>query len=187
MELESLLDGCRRGDAKAQQMLYKSFASRMFAVCLRYARDRDEAQDFLQEGFVKAFLHIQSFNNQGSFEGWLRRIVVRTAIDQLRRQKNFRLQLSIDEPDAMQLPDMAISDSLSLEYLQGIVQDLPTGYRLVFNLFAIEGYSHREVAEQLGITEATSRSQYTRAKVALQRRIHEDSLEKTAPLRTRAV
>lgn len=187
MEIQALIESCCKGDTRAQKALYKAFAPRMYAVCLRYARDRDEAQDFLQEGFIKAFTHIGSFNGQGSFEGWLRRIVVRTAIDQLRRQKNIRQQLSIDEPDAMELPDTAISDELSLEYLQRIVQELPAGYRIVFNLFAIEGYSHREIGEQLGITEATSRSQYTRAKAALQRRIYEDNLEKFATVRARAV
>lgn len=149
----------------------------MFGVCLRYARDRAEAEDLLQEGFVKIFERINQFDGKGSLEGWIRRVMVHNAIDWVRKQRYIRQETELDA--AFGTPCDELPDSLSLEYLYQIVQDLPPGYRVVFNLFAIEGYSHAEIAERLGVTESSSRSQYTRAKAALQKRIHEDHLDQS--------
>lgn len=147
----------------------------MFGVCLRYARDRSEAEDLLQEGFVKIFEKIGQYDGKGSLEGWIRRVMVHNAIDWLRKQRHIRMETELDAADGTLADDLP--DSLSLEYLYKIVQELPPGYRMVFNLFAIEGYSHAEIAERIGVTESSSRSQYTRAKAALQKRIHEDHMD----------
>lgn len=154
----------------------------MYAVCLRYARDRDEAQDILQEGFVRVFERITQFEGRGSLEGWIRRIVVHTAIDLIRKQRHIREELALTDAHIEDAGTEEMPDHVSLEYLFKIIQDLPAGYRIVFNLFAIEGFSHAEIGEQLGITESSSRSQFTRAKAALQKRIHEDSMEKYLPV-----
>ena len=130
-----LIEGCRKGERRAQKELYDAYSRKMMGVCLRYVNDREMARDLLQDGFVKIFTSMDSYTGSGSFEGWMRKIFVNCA----------------------------------LEYL---VKELPVGFRTVFNMFAIEGYSHKEISEMLNITESTSRSQYTRAKQLLQRRIN---------------
>jgi len=173
---KQLIKACMRGDSAAQRELYERYAPKMMGVCMRYARDEAEAEDILQESFIKIFQHIKKYNFQGSWEGWLRRIVINTAIDHLRRQKHTQYQLSIEQDQVKEVAASEV-DQLELEYLYQIIQELPAGYRLVFNLYAIEGYAHKEIAEQLSISESTSRSQYTRARAILMQRIREDRME----------
>lgn len=168
--IDSLLDGCKKGERKAQEMLYKTLASRMMGVCTRYAKDRYEAEDILQVGFVKVFQKISDFRSDGSFEGWIRRIMVNTAIETYR--KNLRSLNVVDIDEVYDLPQSTFDMSgLELKDLMKLVQKLSTGYRMVFNMYVIEGYSHREIADQLGITEGASKSQLSRARAILKDKI----------------
>ena len=164
--VEELLDGCRRGDRRKQELLYKQTASKMLGVCMRYARDKYEAEDILQMGFVKVFQKINEFKEQGSFEGWIRRIMVNTAIEVFR--KNQRLLNVVDIDEVFDVPqEMFDMNKLETEDLLRLIRHLSGGYKLVFNLYAIEGYSHKEIAEKLGITEGASKSQLSRARTVL--------------------
>ncbi len=160
---EELIRGSLRGEAHCQKLLYDRFAGRMYAVCLRYARARADAADILQEGFVKVFTKLNQYGFQGSFEGWIRKIMVNTALRQYQRQR-----FEFEQTGTDNLPERSVdADAIALlgeEELLKIIAQLPEGYRIVFNLAAIEGYSHAEVAEQLGIQESTSRSQLTKAR-----------------------
>jgi RNA polymerase sigma factor (sigma-70 family) len=158
-----LIRGCLRGKVQCQRQLYERFAGKMYAVCLRYARSPSDAADILQEGFVKVFTKIDQFQFQGSFEGWIRRIMVNTALRTYQRQR-FEFESNGYErlPDVPVDPD-AIAMLSESELLQ-LISGLPEGYRVVFNMVAVEGYSHAEVAELLGIQESTSRSQLTKAR-----------------------
>ena len=160
---ESIIRGCLRGSAQSQKHLYERYAGKMYAVCLRYARSQADAADILQEGFVKVFTKIEQFNFQGSFEGWVRRIMVNTALRAYQRQR-----FDFEQSGYERLPDMPVDPdalaTLSEKELLVLIAKLPDGYRVVFNLVAIEGYSHAEAAEVLGIQESTSRSQLTKAR-----------------------
>lgn len=170
-----LVRACLANDAASQEQLYKRYARRMYVVCLRYARNDLEAQDLLQEGFIRVFDKLNTFRLQGSLEGWIRRIMVTTAIN-LYRRKSYQLERSGLE----HLPDSPVAsealEQLGEKELLALVADLPDGYRLVFNLYAIEGYDHSEIAEQLGIGESTSRSQLAKARKMLQLKINELTL-----------
>lgn len=169
---EKLLQSCRKGDRSAQRKLYDVLASKMFAVCLRYMGRRDYAEDVMQDGFVTLFSHLESYSGTGSFEGWARKIFVNTALMELR--KNDALKMSEDIDVASGLPsgkaDSQVSQ-LGYKDLMTLVTALPDGYRTVFNMYAIEGYSHKEIAEALGISEVTSRSQLNRARAILKEKI----------------
>lgn len=141
-------------------------------VCLRYVDDRETARDLLQDGFVKVFTGLDSYSGSGSFEGWMRRIFVNCALEYLRRSDVLREATDLENTAELIHPDSSAISDLSAAELMRLVSELPTGFRTVFNMFAIEGYSHKEIGEMLGITESTSRSQYTRAKQLLQRRIN---------------
>lgn len=163
MNEQELIQGCLRGSAQYQRQLYEQFAGKMYAVCLRYARTSSDAADILQEGFVKVFTKLEQFQFQGSFEGWIRRIMINTALRAYQRQR-FEFESSGYEnlPESPVDPDaLAI---LSEAELLRLINRLPDGYRVVFNLVAIEGFSHAEVAGMLGIQESTSRSQLTKAR-----------------------
>ncbi|MBK6932037.1 MAG: RNA polymerase sigma factor [Saprospirales bacterium] len=163
MNEQELIQGCLRGSAQYQRQLYEQFAGKMYAVCLRYARTSSDAADILQEGFVKVFTKLEQFHFQGSFEGWIRRIMINTALRAYQRQR-FEFESSGYEnlPESPVDPDaLAI---LSEAELLRLINRLPDGYRVVFNLVAIEGFSHAEVAGMLGIQESTSRSQLTKAR-----------------------
>ncbi|WP_407428093.1 RNA polymerase sigma factor [Arcticibacter sp.] len=165
-----LLDGCRRGDPKTQKLLYQVLASKMLGVCARYARNSYEAEEMLQLGFIKVFRKINDFREEGSFEGWIRRVMVNTAIEVYRKeQKSLHLVDLSDVHDAPQ--QMFGMDGLEVKDLLAMVQELSAGYRLVFNLYAIEGYSHKEIAQRLGITEGASKSQLSRARVVLKEKL----------------
>jgi RNA polymerase sigma factor (sigma-70 family) len=168
--IDSLLEGCRKGDRKAQESLYKTLASRMMGVCMRYAKDSYEAEDVLQMGFVKVFQKVSEFRGEGSFEGWIRRIMVNTAIESYR--KNLRNLNLVDIDEVYDQPQSTFDMSgLELKDLLKLVQKLSNGYRLVFNMYVIEGYSHKEIAGQLGITEGASKSQLSRARAILKEKI----------------
>ena len=173
---QRLIQGCQKGQASAQRALYDRFAPKMLAVCYRYARDRDDAEDMLQEGFIKVFQKIGRYDERGSLEGWIRRIMVNTAIDHLRRQKNHQQNLEINEAVTEEVAETAL-DHLEAEFLMELIQTMPEGYRVIFNLYAIEGYSHAEIAERLSVSESTSRSQYTRARSWLKKRVREAYME----------
>lgn len=165
-----IIRGCIAGDNRMQEVLYRKYSARMYAVCLRYAGSADDAKDFLQEGFVKVYRNLERFRAEGSFEGWMRRIFVRTAIEQLRARRLQTTPLPEGQDTGGETGWNAL-DGLALEDLMRMIRSLPDGYRTVFNLYAVEGYSHREIGEMLGISEGTSKSQLARARKALQEMI----------------
>ncbi|WP_423149107.1 RNA polymerase sigma factor [Rubrolithibacter danxiaensis] len=177
--IDDLLDGCKRADRKHQELLYRMLASKMLGVCMRYAKDRFEAEDMLQLGFVKVFQKVNEFRGEGSFEGWIRRIMVNSAIEIFRKNQRMLSVVDIDEVhDAPQ--SMFDMKGLEVKDLLNLVQQLAPGYRLVFNMYIIEGYSHQEIAEQLGISEGASKSQLSRARAILKEKIMKMEGEKYA-------
>lgn len=171
MSEEELIAGCRKGDRRAQRELYDTYSRKMMGVCLRYVSDRETARDLLQDGFVKVFTSLDTFAGAGSFEGWIRRIFVNCALEYLRKSDVLRESTDLDSTAELTQPEESVLSAISASELMNLVRSLPAGFRAVFNLFAIEGYSHREIAGLLHITESTSRSQYTRAKQLLQKKI----------------
>lgn len=162
-----IIKGCIKNERQSQKMLYEHFAGKMLAVCMRYAKDRAEAEDMLQEGFLKVFQSIGNFKNEGSFEGWVRRIMVYNAINHFKhRSRKFKEDLDVQDYDAPFQDD--IIAKISAKEILALVQHLPEGYRVIFNLYAVEGYTHKEISEKLGIAIGTSKSQYSRAKLHLQ-------------------
>ncbi|MEW6470097.1 MAG: RNA polymerase sigma factor [Bacteroidota bacterium] len=166
---EELVKGCVENNPLAQKLLYERFSRKMMGVCLRYADSRDEAEDILQNAFIKIFENIETFKGSGSLEGWIRRIMVNTALNNYRQNKASRQKVDLDSVEYMLPGDHQVSNSLDAKELLKLIQTLPAGFRTVFNLFAIEGYSHKEIAEQLNISEGTSKSQYSRARAYLQK------------------
>ena len=164
-----LLDQCLLKEPRGQEALYKANASRMYGICLRYAGNRMEAEDMLQEGFIKVFQNLSNLHSREAFDGWIYKIMVNTAINYYTKQLKFQNEINIkfETPDAT-IPEDALS-KLSYNELLRILQGLPTGYRTVFNLHVIEGYSHREIGELLGISENTSKSQLLRAKASMRK------------------
>ncbi|MEJ6979858.1 sigma-70 family RNA polymerase sigma factor [Pedobacter sp. P351] len=183
LSVEDLLEGCRRSDHRTQELLYKSLASKMLGVCMRYARDQFEAEDMLQTGFVKVFKKVNEFRGEGSFEGWIRRIMVNTAIESYR--KNQRMMNLVDIEEVYDAPQVTFDmNRLEVDDLMNLIQQLSSGYKLVFNLYAIEGYSHKEIADQLGITEGASKSQLSRARAILRDKLSKlDDLSNLNPAR----
>lgn len=155
-----------------QEELYQRFSPRMYAVCLRYAGNAEEAQDILQEGFIKVFNKLKSFRGEGSFEGWIRRIFVNTAIEHFRR-KRYLQPVTDKEENTIEGNYLSALDDLAEKDILALVQQLSPGYRTVFNMYVIEGYSHKEIADMLNISEGTSKSQLSRAKVILQDMVKE--------------
>ena len=166
---EELVKGCINKKPIAQKHLYERFSRKMFGVCLRYTDDRDEAEDILQNGFIKVFENIETFKASGSLEGWVRRIMVNTALNHYRQNKASRMKVDLDSVEYMLEGSDQIDGALNIKELLKVIQTMPAGFRAVFNMFAIEGYSHKEIAEQLNISEGTSKSQYSRARAYLQR------------------
>lgn len=171
MDEQSLIERCLKGDAIAQRTLFEKFAPKMLAVCIRYMKAQDEAEDVLQEGFIKVFTKLKDYNSSGSIEGWIRRIVVNTALDQIRKNQKFMKDTPLDEVTFKLDNNHSIIEDLNVQSLMKLVQEMPTGYRTIFNLYAIEGYSHKEIGELLGISENTSKSQYSRARTYLQQEL----------------
>jgi len=168
MTEEALLHGCLNNDASAQRELYHKYSSKMLAVCYRYAHNREDAEDMLQEGFIKVFLQIHTFENRGAFEGWIRRIVVHTCINILKKNKKFNESVDIIHATGIQVREESVPAIVQAKQVVECIRLLPIGYRTVLNLYAVEGYSHREISNMLDIEESTSRSQYTRAKAMLE-------------------
>jgi RNA polymerase sigma factor (sigma-70 family) len=164
---ESLIEGCIRGKRDCQEQLYRFYSPKMFGICLRYASDYHMAEDILQEGFIKIFMNIDRYKGSGSFEGWLKRIFINTAIEQFR--KTFRFDEYGATGESEELKTENAWQKLSSQDLLAMVQKLSPGYRTVFNMYAIEGYSHKEISELLNISEGTSKSQLARARVLLQK------------------
>jgi RNA polymerase sigma factor (sigma-70 family) len=162
-----LIEGCITGDRKMQRELYNRFASKMYGVCLRYAGNGEEAEDILQEGFIKVYNKIGSFKGTGSLEGWIRRIFVNTAIEHFRR-KAYLQPITEREENSLETKYLSILDDLAERDIIQLIQQLSPGYRTVFNMYVVEGYTHKEIAEALGISEGTSKSQLSRAKSILQ-------------------
>jgi RNA polymerase sigma factor (sigma-70 family) len=163
-----LIEGCRRQDRQAQKHLYDQYASKFYALCCRYIKDKMEAEDVLITAFTKILNRIDQYTGEGNFEGWMRKVVVNDALSYLRKHKNMYLETDISAADYE--PDYdKLENQLEAEDLLKMIESLPTGYRIVFNLYAIEGYSHKEIGEQLGISENTSKSQLSRARAALQK------------------
>ena len=165
--IDEIIKGCVDGKRLAQNELYKKFASKMYAVCVRYSKDSTEAEDVMQDGFVKVFQHIHNFKNEGSFEGWIRRIMVNTALEKFRKKNHLYPVGEIFEV-AKDLKHEDVEQNIHVDELMSIINKLSPGYRMVFNLYAIEGYSHKEIGDQLGISEGTSKSQLARARAVLQ-------------------
>lgn len=168
MTEEVLLQGCQQNDAFAQQELYARFSPKMLSVCYRYAKTREDAEDMLQEGFIKVFTQIKQFEGRGSLEGWILRIIVHTCINHLKKNKKFNDNVDILFAGNISVKEENIPAVLQAKQVVECIRTLPIGYRTVLNLYAIEGYSHKEIASMLDIEESTSRSQYTRARNMLE-------------------
>jgi RNA polymerase sigma-70 factor (ECF subfamily) len=165
-----LIHGCLNKDRKMQEMLYHRFSSKMYAVCLRYCKDAEDAQDLLQDGFIKIFKNLEKFRGDGSFEGWIRRIFVNTSIEHFRKSIK-KIAASDTQGIIIEDPSWNALDDLAEKDIIAVIQELSPGYRQVFNMYVIEGYSHRDIAEILGISEGTSKSQLARAKGILKKRV----------------
>lgn len=177
--LEELIRKCMKGNRIAQKRIYELFSSKMYVVCLRYANSTDEATDFLQEGFIRAFQKIDSFNFKGSFEGWLRRVLVNVAIRANQTNKKYNFTQSIDEYSGLANQSNEpthetenLFSELSLNDLLECIQKLPKGYQTIFNMYVLDEYSHAEIAKELGITVNTSKSQLMRARKQLQQIVY---------------
>lgn len=158
---------CLKGDQRAQKALFEKFSGKMMSVCMRYAGERQRAEDMLQDGFVKVFQHLNKFRGQGSFEGWIRRTVMNTALDHLRKETKLAVDVDISEAEYLAGDKESSVGRLRVEEMMQIIAKMPVGYRTVFNMYAIEGYSHQEIAEALGVTESTSKTQYRKARTYL--------------------
>src|SRR5258708_7465120 len=167
-----LIEGCKRRDHHAQELLYQQFSGKMYSVCCRYIKDKMGAEDVLVMALSKVFDRIDQYKGEGSFEGWIRKVIVNESLTYLRRNKNMYLETEIEavdrEPNYQQM-----ENHLQAEDLLKMINVLPAGYRIVFNMYAIDGYSHKEIAEYLGIHEGTSKSQLSRARIMLQRSLLE--------------
>lgn len=187
MTEEAILQGCLRNDSVAQRELYNKFSPKMLAVCYRFGHNREDAEDMLQEGFIKVFSQIHTFRSQGAFEGWVRRIIVHTCINNLKKNKKFNESVDIIHATSLHVREESVPSIVQAKQVVECIRLLPIGYRTVLNLYAIEGYSHKEIAEMLDIEESTSRSQYTRAKqmledILIRKKILQKSSEKTGLL-----
>jgi RNA polymerase sigma-70 factor (ECF subfamily) len=170
--LEEIIKGCVLGKTNSQEQLYKMFAAKMYGVCLHYSKDSTEAEDILQEGFYKILKNIKSFKNEGSFEGWVRRIMINTALEKYRKQKFLYPVSDIIEIADIFSYDDVISEITARDLLK-LIQELSPKYRMVFSLYAIDGYSHKEISDMMGITIGTSKSNLSRARIILQKKVKE--------------
>ena len=170
-KLNNIVKACLSGDSKAPAQLYKQYASRLYALCLRYTNNEDEARDILQEGFIKIFEKLGQYKNTGSLEGWMRKIVVNTALEKIRKESRFVLveDETMIENDKYKYEH--VLEDIERNELLGMIQELSLQYRMVFNLYAIEGYSHKEISKKLNISEGTSKSNLSRARELLKSKI----------------
>ncbi|MCM5662240.1 RNA polymerase sigma factor [Galbibacter mesophilus] len=177
MSLEELIKQCKRQDRKAQEQLYKLFSAKLYGMCLKYSRSQTEAEDNLHDSFMVIFNKIDKYNFKGSFEGWLKRVTVNTVLQKYRKKGDFDVLPNNLESEVEVEVD---EESISLDYLLKIIRELPDRYRLTFTLYVMDGYSHKEIAEMLQISEGTSKSNLARAKMALRNKIEEDNIKKEA-------
>jgi RNA polymerase sigma factor (sigma-70 family) len=168
MTEEAILQGCLKNNAVAQKALYQKYSAKMLVVCYRYGHNREDAEDMLQEGFIKVFSQIHTFENRGALEGWIRRIIVHTCINHLKKNKRFNESVDIIYANSVQVREENIPSIIQAKEVVECIRMLPMGYRTVLNLYAIEGFNHKEISTMLDIEESTSRSQYTRAKAMLE-------------------
>lgn len=166
-----LIKGCIEGDRQMQEELYNRFSGKMYAVCLRYANNTEDAQDLLQEGFIKVYRNLHRFRAEGSFEGWIRRVFVNSSIEHYRKKSLQLSRVSDKEEGTIEDADVSALDNLAEKDIIQLIQELSPGYRTVFNLYVIEGYSHKEIGELMGISEGTSKSQLARARSILQKKV----------------
>lgn len=172
MSLDKLIKKCKERDIKAQSEVYQLFAGKLFALCLKYSKNYQEAQDNLQDGFITVFNKIDQYQFKGSFEGWIKRIIINTALQKYREKSVLNL-ISEEIPDEV---EVEIDETeISLDFLLNIIQALPNRYRLVFNMYVLDGYSHREIAEMLEISEGTSKSNLSRARQILKKKVEESA------------
>ncbi|MEM9820048.1 MAG: RNA polymerase sigma factor [Bacteroidota bacterium] len=167
MDQTKIISATIKGDKNAQRHLYEQYKVAMFSICLRYARDRSEAEDILQEGFIKIFRDLKQFDGRGSLGGWMRRVMVNAALQYLRKWKREFLHVNVEDNSAHLEAPAVVYSKLGAEELTRLIQRLPLGYRTIFNLYVIEGYPHKEIAEKLGISENTSKTQLRKAKASL--------------------
>ena len=163
-----MLAGCLKNNAASQEALYNRFSPRMLGVCYRFAKNREDAEDMLQEGFIKVFTQMHQYRNEGALEGWIRRIIVHTCINNLKKHKKFSDSLDIIHAHSVYINEEMIPSIMQAKQVVECIRMLPLGYRTVLNLYAIEGFPHKDIAGMLDIEESTSRSQYTRAKAMLE-------------------
>lgn len=168
-----LIASCIKGDRAAQKALYDRLAPRMFPLCIRYVGDRTVAEDILQDGFITLFTHLESYKGDGSFEGWARRIFVTTALMSLRKKDALKMSDDLEAAKGLKTETASQVQNIGYQELMKLIMTLPPGFRTVFNMYAIEGFSHKEISEMLGISETTSRTQLSRARVWLQNKIKE--------------
>ncbi|MEO6071532.1 MAG: sigma-70 family RNA polymerase sigma factor [Chitinophagaceae bacterium] len=168
MTEEAILEGCIANKPTAQKELYQKYSGKMLAVCYRYGHNREDAEDMLQEGFIKVFSQIHTFESRGALEGWIRRIMVHTCINILKKNKKFNESVDLIHATSLQVREETIPSIIQAKQVVECIRLLPLGYRTVLNLYAIEGFSHREIGNMLDIEESTSRSQYTRSKAMLE-------------------
>ena len=165
---KEIIEGCLKRKRRAQKVLFEKYHASLMGICMRYSKSKSEAEDVLLMGFTRILKKIKTYSGKGSFEGWMKRIVVNIAIDNYRHNNKYYFHESIEETHVdLEFADY-IPDNLAVEEILKTIQNLPNGYRIVFNLFAIEGYSHKEIAEKLGITESTSKTQFLKARKKLQ-------------------
>ena len=177
MSLDQLIHDCKNNDTKAQEQLYRLFSSKLFAICLKYSRNYAEAEDNLQDGFLIIFDKIHQYNFKGSFEGWIKRIMINNVLQQYRKVSF----LELTTENISEEPEVEIDESVSLEFLMKIIQELPDRYRLVFNLYVIDGYSHNDIAEMLEISTGTSKSNLSRARMILKEKIESHTAQNNLP------
>lgn len=168
MTEQAIIAGCLHNDVAAQRELYNRYSPKMLSVCYRFAQSREDGEDMLQEGFIKVFTQIHTFQNKGAFEGWIRRIIVHTCINFLKKYKKFNESVDLDYASYLQVKEETVPSIMQARQIVECIRLLPLGYRTVLNLYALEGFSHKEIGSMLDIEESTSRSQYTRAKTMLE-------------------
>jgi len=169
MNEQAVIHGCLRKDPLCQRELYNHFSPKMLSVCYRFSSSKEDAEDMLQEGFIRVFTMLHSFAGKGAFEGWVRRIIVHTCINFLKKHKKFNESIGLELAEELSAKEESLASIMQGRQVIECIRSLPMGYRTVLNLYAIEGYSHKEIGELLDIAESTSRSQYTRAKVLLEK------------------
>ena len=170
---KTLIKECLKQNQSAQTELYASFSGKMFGVCLRYAKNRMDAEDLLHEGFLKVLTNLKKYRGEGSFEGWMRRIMINTAIN-FYRTKTSNYIVDIDEVFDLEISDVDAVSKMSEKELISHIQELPDGYRMVFNMYVVEGYKHKDIAEILNISESTSKTQLLKAKKSLQQKLKDN-------------